>query len=422
MLDRWEVPGEQIILDMSLDQPPEHDNEGEPVDANSPNWRDHFGDPASPDEQAALDTVRGMLPDNGTIAWPNVMFMDNQGNANEVDTIILSPQGLFVVELKGWRGSFTGNQFFWQVAYANGRREERKNPFGATRLKAQRLATLLKDAQRKARLPHLHIPNVAAVVVMHGERSDFTLPGNAAEHIYRLDGYKVKGLPAFADVIGGTAPDCQPIDPATRAAVAKLFDAIGLHAKPKVRMIGQYKVTDRTPIAEGPGWEDYAVAHPAMPNVKRRVRIFPIPPKAPAAEQQAIRRTARREFGLTFDLHLPGIVSAVEFIDPPDDAPAVVFPQDPPGLMALDRYLAERSTDLDQPSRFRLVQQLAEILQYAHKHGVFHRALTPDSVPGHGCVGGRDRMGHAVGVRQHPARDRHVQPGRGVRPAARPVR
>jgi serine/threonine protein kinase len=350
------------------------------MDANSPNWRDHFGDPASPDEQAALDAIRRRLPDTGTIAWPNVQFMDNQGNANEVDLILLSPQGLFVVELKGWRGSFTGDQFFWQVTYSGGRREERKNPFGGTRLKAQRLASLLKDAQRQARLPNLHVPHVSAVVVMHGQPSDFTLPGNAAEHIYLLDGYKVKGLPAFGDVIAGTAPDCQPIDPATRAAVAKLFDQVGLRAKPKVRMIGQFKVTDTNPLATGPGWEDYAVDHPHLRGVQRRVRLFPIPPNAPASEQQAIRRTARREFHLTNELNLPGIVSAVEYIDAPDSAPAVVFPKDPAGQVALDRYLAEHASDIDVNVRFRLVQQLAEILQYAHKHGVFHRGLTPSTV------------------------------------------
>lgn len=350
------------------------------MDATSPNWRDSYGDPASPEEAAALEVVRKLLPNTEVIAWPNVQFMDNQGNSNEVDLILLCPQGLFIVELKGWRGAFTGDQFFWQISYPGGRRDERKNPFHDADTKAKRLSGQLKAAKHKAKLRNLHIPYVGAIVVMHGPGSTFELPGNSAEHIYRLDGYTVKGLPAFGEVIAGTAPDSGPIDPATRAAVAKLFDVMGLRARPKVRMIGQYKVTDATPLAYGPGWEDYTVDHPSLRGVRRRVRVFPIPPTAPTAEQEAIRRTAKREFRLTHELQLPGVVSAVDYIDSPDHAPAVVFPEDPSGQVEIDRFLTEHTGQLDLTARFKLVQQLAEILQYAHRHGVFHRALTPNAV------------------------------------------
>ena len=346
--------------------------------ADSPNWRDHFGEPASPNEQAALETLRKLLPDTETIAWPNVTFMDNQGNANEVDVILLCPQGLFVVELKGWGGHFEGDQFFWQVGYPGGRREERKNPFTGTRMKAQRLASQLADAKRQAKLPNLRIPFVGAIVVMHGQGSTFAFKGNAAEHIYRLDGYQVTGLTAFSDILKGIAGDSDPIDAQTRAATAQLFDRLGLRARPKVRMVGQYKITDSTPLSTGPGWEDYAVVHPALGDI-RRLRLFPIPPKASKAQTAAIHRAAKREYRLTSGLHQPGIVSALDYIET-DAAAAVVFPEDVPGEQTLDRHLAENDSTLDLADRLKLVQDLAEILQYAHKNGVFHRAVTPSVV------------------------------------------
>ena len=346
--------------------------------ADSPNWRDHFGEPASPDERAALEALRKLLPDTETIAWPNVQFMDNLGNANEVDLILLSPQGLFVVELKGWHGQFSGDQFFWQISHPGGRRDERKNPYGGTRLKAQRLASQLEHARREARLPNLRIPFVHAVVVMHAQGSSFDLRDNAAEHIYYLDGYKVTGLPPLTDILNGIAPDSDPIDPQTRAATAQLFDRMGLGARPKVRMIGQFKITDSSPLATGPGWEDYAVVHPSLGDI-RRVRLFPVPTKASKSQREVVQRAAKREYRLTDGLHQPGIVSALDYIET-DGACAVVFGEDIPGEQTLDRYLAENAATLDLTDRFKLVQDLAEILQYAHKNGVFHRALTPAAI------------------------------------------
>lgn len=60
-------------------------------------------DPASPEKAAALEAVRKLLPNIEVIAWPKVQLMDDQGNSNEVDLIPLCPQGVFIVELKGWR-------------------------------------------------------------------------------------------------------------------------------------------------------------------------------------------------------------------------------------------------------------------------------------------------------------------------------
>ncbi len=108
--------------------------------ADSPHWI-IMGPPATPAEEAALDAFRELLPEDGiTTAWVNLTFIDNNGRPGEIDVLLLTRSGLYVVELKGWHGRIVGNTQRW---FHNARNVE--NPWLATDRKAKRLAELLKD-------------------------------------------------------------------------------------------------------------------------------------------------------------------------------------------------------------------------------------------------------------------------------------
>ena len=344
------------------------------MDADSPSWRP-IGDPATPNEAAALEAFRKLLPDTGAIAWTNLYFTDLQGNASEVDAIVLSTEGLFIIELKGWHGTFTGNQYYWTID-RNGRREEKKSPLELTDLKGKRLKSLLEDERRRRKLNGPYLPYFQPIIVMHGEDSKFQLTGPAAAHLYALDSYRVKGLPRVSALFDGKTPDNRLMDAATYAATARLFDVAGLKARPKIRTIGHYRIDDADPVAVGPGWEDFSVVQPGLRNHRRRVRVFPVPPRASAHDRSRIERTARREYLLTYELSHPGIVSAKDFIA---DPPAVVFLPEP-DAQPLDRWLAAHASALTLEDRLRLTRDIAEPLQYAHRSGVHHRALNPAAV------------------------------------------
>ncbi|MBU8820263.1 NERD domain-containing protein [Mycolicibacterium goodii] len=75
---------------------------------DSPLWK-VMGDPATPAEAAALDAFRELLPDDGiTTAWANLTFINDQGRTAEVDVLLLTPQGMYLVELKGWHATAYG--------------------------------------------------------------------------------------------------------------------------------------------------------------------------------------------------------------------------------------------------------------------------------------------------------------------------
>ena len=73
-----------------------------------PHWPD-VGESATPAED--IDAIKAILPNGSLVwAWSNLSFISVNGRMAEVDLLLLTRSGLTVIELKGQRGRFTGNQ------------------------------------------------------------------------------------------------------------------------------------------------------------------------------------------------------------------------------------------------------------------------------------------------------------------------
>lgn len=276
---------------------------------DSPLWR-VMGDAAQAQEAEALDKIRQLLPDDGIArGWANITFTDNHGRLNEVDALLLTRNGLFVVELKGWHGEITGDQRMWRL----GNRTE-KSPRLLANDKAKRLRSVLSDLARTANLPSNVVPYVDEAVVMHGRRSKLRLDRFGAESVWALDGFEVQGLApdrAFSTLLA-QQPTREPIDLPRARQIDALMDAAGLMPRPRQRMIGQYALDSAEPLGEGPGWQDFLVTHPRA-KTKHRIRLFPYPKGAAREVRQATDNRAEREFRLTFGMAHPGIIGPSEF-------------------------------------------------------------------------------------------------------------
>ncbi|WP_460428417.1 NERD domain-containing protein [Azotobacter armeniacus] len=65
-------------------------------------------------ERKALNWLRAQLSDRDPwYVWSNFELIDNQGKVNEVDALVLSPAGLFLVEFKNHSGKISGNAHSW---------------------------------------------------------------------------------------------------------------------------------------------------------------------------------------------------------------------------------------------------------------------------------------------------------------------
>ena len=330
-----------------------------------------FGDAASPDEQAALNALRKILPDSPTThAWTNVTFRDRTGRAGEFDVILLHANGLYTIELKGWHGRISGDQQQWRVTDPNGRVRLVRDPYILLDNKTKRLATELQ-----AEAHGVQIPFIRPLVVMHGHGSRFELTVRAASTTFALDGYQVQGLESIRGVFDAPPANLgQAIDANRADQLCEVLARLGLHPRPKVRMVGSYDLLAGERVAEGPDWTDYRVPAPIGHGEYRRIRQYTNPPKASADQVKSIERRAYRELKLPDPLGHPGVVKPLEILLA-DEGPALVF-RDYESVPLLEYLRGAVAADV----RLSLLRQLAEILDYAHKLGVQHRGLTPSAV------------------------------------------
>ena len=110
-----------------------------------------------PWEREALDWLRAELPDRDPWhAWTNFEFIDDEGKVNEIDALILSPAGLYLVEIKSRPGVVTGDPHTWTWT-TDGREYSYDNPLLLANRKAKRLASVLRKqssvVKSKIRLP-----------------------------------------------------------------------------------------------------------------------------------------------------------------------------------------------------------------------------------------------------------------------------
>ena len=348
------------------------------MDASSKQWHT-MGEPASPAEAEALDAVRALLPNDAvTHAWANLSFIDLDGRTAEVDLLLLSKVGLFVVELKGWHGRVEGDQQSWRHITPGGHVRYERNPLYATDYKAKRLRSLLE-----ASAPNAHarkdVPFVGALVVMHAKGSAVDLPAHVQAQVVALDGMGIKGLTRTLTDVLRTPPSNlhQVIDGPRSTQIRTVISHAGFIPTPKNRYVGQYSLEKADPLSEGPAWQDVLAVHPQAPSVKRRLRVFDIPPGASAEVRADIERSARREFIFTQGITHTGIARPLEFFT--DPSPALIFDYDE-SEMPLTTFLADRGPTLGLQERLDLVRQLAMVLRYAHQRRLVHRALTPRQV------------------------------------------
>lgn len=336
-----------------------------------------MGEPASPAEAEALEAVRLLLPDDAvTHAWANLSFIDLDGRTAEVDLLLLCATGLYVVELKGWHGRVVGDQQSWRHITPGGNVRHERNPLYATDSKAKRLRSLLEASAPNAQVRKA-VPFVGALVVMHAKNSVVDLPTTAQPHVVALDGMGVKGLQRRLSDVITTVGHHPAIDGPRAKQIQTVLKHAGFVPTPKNRYVGQYSLEKADPLWEGPSWQDLLAVHPSVPSVRRRVRVFDIPPGASAEVRADIERSARREFVFTQGITHTGIARPTELVTEP--VPALIFDYDE-SEVPLRSYLADAASSLGLAERLDLVRQLAGILRYAHQRRLVHRALTPGQV------------------------------------------
>lgn len=339
-----------------------------------------------PWEREALAYVRDGLPDIEPVrAWSNFEFVADDGSINEVDLLVLTSKGFYLVEIKSRPGIVDGDAMTWRWAGDHdGRERVLDNPRLSANRKAKKLASLL---QRQKAMVRSRLPFVEALVFLSAANIKCKLQGAAATGVWGRDKLPQTGRGAGLGILHALThlspeeyndPRRRRIDRPLAQAVVRALEEAGIRRSQRHRRVGEYQL-DKL-LDEGPGYQDWVAKHMNLTETWRRVRLYPLAPSAAKdkASRELLRRAAKREFELLEGVVHPGIARPQQFLEH-EIGPALVFDHDP-GAVRLDHFLARQGTGLGIDLRLHFVRQIADVLRHAHGLRLYHRGLCPRSI------------------------------------------
>lgn len=330
-----------------------------------------------PWEREALEWLRGQLPDRDPWnVWTNFEFIDDEGKISEVDALVLSSAGLFLLEIKSRPGSVDGDAHTWTWT-TDGRDYTYDNPLLLANRKAKRLASLLRrqPAIVKAKI---RLPFVEPAIFLSSTSLKCRLQGTAKTATFMRGQPGAQSDDGIVNAIthGINNTISRAVDGQQARAIARGLAEAGIRPSNKHRQVGDYKLIKL--IAEGEGFQDWQSQHVSIESVQRRIRIYTVA-TASSPEARATRvRQARREFEVLEGISHPGILKVNDYKET-EMGPALVFDHDPKA-QRLDHLLRDRGAQFTVTQRLQLVRDIAETLKYAHSKRLYHRALGPQSI------------------------------------------
>ena len=334
-----------------------------------------------PWEQDGLDHVRRLMPAAEPYrAWATFSFTAASGRIHECDLLIVTPGGLYLVELKAHPGRVVNHDDTWRFTEPEtGRIRTLRNPLHFTDLKSKDLKSRLEWAAQRLKRHKLRIPRVEPAVFLSDPGLRSRLDEVQSVRVYGRDDAAV-GVPwIWRDLLARPPQrEHQRVTPAFSRELPDLMKAIGVTASVAHLRFGDDWTLSPELLDAGPMWEDRAAERRDIVHETGRVRIYLTQQQASDDQRRAVERAARREYQVLQGITHRGIAQAVQIRDH-HGSPAILFHHDPADLR-LDSYLAVHGERLTREVRLDLVRQLAEAVRYAHSRSLFHRALAARSV------------------------------------------
>jgi serine/threonine protein kinase len=339
-----------------------------PTPPPSSPWKDRWKTIAPsefPWEEEALQQLKAAFAGRALRAWSNFQFITQEGNIYEVDLLLLTRAGLYLIEIKSWPGILRGDTCTWTVT-EDRRQRFLDNPILLANRKTKSLKSILLAQPAFKMTSKLKLPYIQPVVYLSNKNLENHLVPLARAHVYTHADLKKMVEDLETPRHGPAAPP----NLAVEKAVCESMQRAGIRRPNKAIRVGDYQLGRL--LDEGPGWQDRVAKHTSI-NLERRVRQYLFSVQKSDEARQVLRRAARREFEVCESIRHPNILRALEFREH-ENGPALIFDYDPKAVR-LDHLLTSAKLPLD--ARLKIVRQVAEALAYAHSRKVLHRALSP---------------------------------------------
>ena len=245
-------------------------------------------------ERRGLDFIRAGLPNHDPYrAWANFEFQTADGAIYEVDLLVLTKQGFWLVEIKSWPGKVRGDVATWTRTH-DGKTITEDNPVLLANRKAKALVSLLKSQQATR---NIRVPWMEAVVFLSADDLQCELNGPALNRVLLQDRQSKDSTPERKGILAallnrqgpGIEPDSRSlIDSKVAKALSRAMEQAGIRPSQKSRRVGDYILGDL--LADGPGYQDRLAKHASFENVFCRVRQYTVAQADSEEERQQIGR------------------------------------------------------------------------------------------------------------------------------------
>ncbi|CAD5370099.1 Serine/threonine protein kinase [Rubrivivax sp. A210] len=322
-----------------------------------------IGQPVNDAERTAIAYLRDRLPDSYVLL--HNFEIERQGERFEIDIALLTPHALYLIDVKGTRGSID--------VYGNKWYPEGRAPYPSPLGKLSGHARTVKGLVTQANPGRLELDGIyvdAAILL--------TAPDAHLIDREQLDAdrtVKLKDAERYFK-------DATRIPSRFSRSILQQQGLI-LHAlkvvKPAkaVQRFGHWEVKEKLGAAQA--YTEFR-AENAFAGGTARLRVYQADPYQPEEVRKAqVNRIANAYRALSrLPLH-PNIVAARDFFPTDDDKSFILILDDAPG-QALTVHMARPQLTLTLDQKWRVAKDLLAALTHAHHHGVVHRNLAPGAI------------------------------------------
>lgn len=321
------------------------------------------GQPVNDAERAAIAHLRDRLPDNYLLL--HNFEIERQGEKFEVDLALLTPHAVYLIDVKGTRGTIDVYGHKW---YPEGRA-----PFPSPLAKLRGHARTLKGLITQAHPGRRELDDVyvdAAVLLTAPDAYLNDRDAHDADQVVRI-----KDAERYFKDATRIPPRFSRNIQAQQSLILHALNVV----KPStgVPRFGHWQVTEKLGAAQS--YSEFR-AENAFAGGCARLRVYQADPYLPQTAREAqLNRIANAYRALSkLPLH-PNIVAARDFFSTDDDKSFILILDDAPG-QALTVHLARPQLALTLDQKWRVAKDLLAALAHAHQYQVLHRNLTPGAI------------------------------------------
>ncbi|KPD17346.1 hypothetical protein ADM96_19465 [Burkholderia sp. ST111] len=321
------------------------------------------GQPVNDAERAAIAHLRDRLPESYLLL--HNFEIERQGERFEIDLALLTPHALYLIDVKGTRGTIDVYGHRW---YPDGRA-----PYPSPLVKLRGHARTLKGLITQAHPGRRELDDIyvdAAVLL--------TAPDAHVNDREARDDHQVVRLKDAERYFKDATRIPSRFSRSILAQQSLILHALKV-AKPSTGMprFGHWQVTEK--LGASQSYSEFR-AENTFAGGSARLRVYQADPYLPDVARKAqLNRIANAYRALSKLPHHPNIIAARDFFSTDDDKSFILILDDAPG-QALTVHLARPQLALTLDQKWRVAKDLLAALAHAHMHGVIHRNLTPGAI------------------------------------------